>query len=60
MYYSSDEQDTPDMTGKASESHLQEKGTVKKANEEKKRRGTLLKRPNQEEGNIGQMRKYLC
>ena len=60
MYYSSDEQDTPDMTGKAFESHLQEKGTVKKVNEEKKSRGTLLKRPNQKEGNIGRMRKYLC
>ena len=30
MYYSSNEQDTPDMTGKAFESHLKEKDTSKK------------------------------
>ena len=30
MYYSSDEQNTPDMTGKAFESHLKEKNTAKK------------------------------
>ena len=35
MYYSRDEQDTPDMTGKAFESHLKEKDTAKKAKEEK-------------------------
>ena len=31
MYYSSDEQDTPDMTEKVFESHLKENGIVKKA-----------------------------
>ena len=30
MYYSSDEPNTPDMTGKAFESHLKEKNTAKK------------------------------
>ena len=60
MYYSRDEQDTPDMTGKAFESHLKEKGTAKKAKEEKeKKRNTAKKRPNQKEGSIGRMRKCL-
>ena len=31
MYYSSDEQDTQDVTGKVFESHLKEKDTAKKA-----------------------------
>ena len=35
MYYSSDEQDAPDMTGKAFESHPKEKDTAKKAKEKK-------------------------
>ena len=39
MYYSSDEQDTQDMTGKAFESHLKEKDTAKKAKEEKEEEG---------------------
>ena len=60
MYYGSDEQDTPDMTGKAFENHLKEKDAAKKAKEEKKKEGTLQKRPNQKEGRIGRMRKYLC
>ena len=49
MYYSSNEQDTPDMTGKAFESHLREKDTAKKAKEEKEKEGgTLQKRLSQE------------
>ena len=35
MYYSSDKQDTPDMTGKAFKSHLKKKDTAKKAKEGK-------------------------
>ena len=37
VYYSRDEQDTPDMTGKAFESHLKEKDTAKKIKEEKEK-----------------------
>ena len=37
MYYSSDEQDTPDMTGKTFESNLKERDTAKKAKEEKEK-----------------------
>ena len=49
MYYSSSKQDTPDMTGKAFESHLREKDTAKKAKEEKEKEGgTLQKRLSQE------------
>ena len=44
MYYSSDEQDTPDMTGKAFKSHLKEKDTAKKAKEEKEKEGNTAKK----------------
>ena len=44
MYYSRDEQDTPDMTGKAFESHLKEKGTAKKAKEEKEKKRNTAKK----------------
>ena len=44
MYYSSDEQDTPDMTGRAFESHLKEKDTAKKAKEEKEKKGNTAKK----------------
>ena len=44
MYYSRDEQDTPDMTGKAFESHLKEKDTAKKAKEEKEKEGNTAKK----------------
>ena len=44
MYYSSDEQDTPDMTGKASESHLKEKDTAKKPKEEKEKERNTAKK----------------
>ena len=44
MYYSSDEQDTPDMTGRAFESHLKEKDTAKKAKEEKEKEGNTAKK----------------
>ena len=44
MYYSRDEQDTPDMTGKAFESHLKEKGTAKKAKEEKEKKRDTAKK----------------
>ena len=44
MYYSSDEQDTPDMTGKVFESHLKEKDTAKKAKEEKEKEGNTAKK----------------
>ena len=44
MYYSSDEQDTPNMTGKAFESHLKEKDTAKKAKEEKEKEGNTAKK----------------
>ena len=60
MYYSSDEQDTSVMTGKAFESHLKENDISKKAKEEKEKESNTAKRPNQKEGRIGWMRKYLC
>ena len=68
MYYnySSDEHDTPDMTGQTFESHLKRKDTAKKAKEEKKKEGKksiqkkLQKRPIQKDGRTGWMRKYLC
>ena len=60
MYYSSDKQDTPDMTGKAFESHLKEKDTAKKAKEEKEKEENTAKKANQKEGRIARMRKYLC
>ena len=60
MYYSSDEQDTPDMIGKAFESHLKEKDTTKKTNEENKKEGTLQKIPYQKEARIGRVRNCLC
>ena len=44
MYYSSDEQDTPDMTGKAFKSHLKEKDTAKKAKDEKEKEGNTPKK----------------
>ena len=44
MYYSSDEQNTPDMTGKAFESHLKEKDTAKKPKEEKEKEGNTAKK----------------
>ena len=44
MYYSSDEQDTLAMTGKAFESHLKEKDTAKKAKEEKEKEGNTAKK----------------
>ena len=44
MYYSSDEKDTPDMTGKAFESHLKEKDTAKKAKKEKDKEGNTAKK----------------
>ena len=44
MYYSSDEQDTPNMTGKAFESHLKEKDTAKKVKEEKEKEGSTAKK----------------
>ena len=44
MYYSSDEQDIPDMTGKAFGSHLKEKDTAKKAKEEKEKEGNTAKK----------------
>ena len=44
MHYSSDEQDTPDMTGKAFESHLKETYTAKKAKEEKEKEGNTAKK----------------
>ena len=44
MYYSSDEQDTPDMTRKAFESHLKEKDTAKKAKEENEKEGSTAKK----------------
>ena len=44
MYYSSDEQDTPNMTGKAFESHLKEKDTAKKAKEKKEKEGNTAKK----------------
>ena len=37
MYYSSDEQNIPDMTGKAFESHMVENDTAKKAEEKKEK-----------------------
>ena len=43
MYYSIGEQDAPDMTGKAFESHLKEKDTAKKAKEEKEKEGNTAK-----------------
>ena len=44
MYYnySSDEQDTPDMTVKTFESHLKQKNTAKKAKEEKEKEGKKI------------------
>ena len=44
MYYSSDEQDTPDMTGKAFESHLKEKDTAKKTKEGNDKEGNTAKK----------------
>ena len=44
MYYSSDEQDTPDMTRKTFESHLKEKDIAKKAKEEKEKEGNTAKK----------------
>ena len=44
MYYSSDEQYTPDMIGKAFESHLKEKDTTKKTKEENKKVGDTAKK----------------
>ena len=44
MYYGSDEQETPDMTGKAFESHLKEKDTAKKAKEQKEKEGNTAKK----------------
>ena len=44
MYYSIDEQDTPDMTGKAFESRLNEKDTAKKAKEKKEKEGNTAKK----------------
>ena len=44
MYYSSDEQDTPDMTVKAFENHLKEKDTAKKAKEEKEKEGNTAEK----------------
>ena len=41
------------------ESHLKEI-LLKRPKKIRKRRGTLQKRPNQKEGRIGRMRKYLC
>ena len=43
MYYSSDEQDTPDMTGKLLKSHLKEEDTGKKAKEEKEKEENTAK-----------------
>ena len=51
MYYSSDEQDTSDMTGKAFESHLKEKDTAKKAKEEKEKEGSTVKKTKSKGGN---------
>ena len=44
MYCSSDEQDTPDMTGKAFENRLKEKDTAQKAKEEKQKEGNTAKK----------------
>ena len=43
MYYSIGEQDAPDMTAKAFESHLKEKDTAKKAKEEKEKEENTAK-----------------
>ena len=43
MYYSSNEQDTPDMTGKAFESHLKEKDTAKRPKKRSKSSRPLQK-----------------
>ena len=51
MYYSSDEQDTPDMTGKAFGSHLKEKDTAKKAKEVKENVGNTAKKTKSKGGN---------
>ena len=48
------------MTGKAAENHLKEKYTAKKAKEEKEKERNTAKIPDQKEGRIGRMRKYLC
>ena len=50
MHYSSDEQDTPDMTVKAFESHLKGKDTAKKAKEEKEKEGNTAKKTKSKEG----------
>ena len=44
MYYSSDKQDTPDMTGKVFESHLKGKDTAKKDKGEKEKEGKAAKK----------------
>ena len=44
MYYSSDEQDTPDMTEIAFESHLKEKHAAKKVKEEMEKEGNNAKK----------------
>ena len=51
MYYnySSDEQDTPDMTGKTFENHLKQKDTAKKAKEEKEKERNTAKKTNSKE-----------
>ena len=50
MYYSSDEQDTLAMTGKAFENHLKEKDTAKKAKKEKEKEGNTAKKTKSKEG----------
>ena len=44
MYYSNNEQDAPDMTGKAFESHLKKKDTAKKAKEEREKEENTAKK----------------
>ena len=52
MYYSSDEQDTLDITGKIFESHLKEKDTAKKAKEEKEKEGNAAKNTKSKGGKV--------
>ena len=50
MYYSSDEQDTPDMTGKTFESHLKKKDTAKRTKEEKEKKRNTAKKTKSKRG----------
>ena len=50
MYYSNDEQDTPDMTGKTFESQLKKKDTAKKAKEEQEKKRNTAKKTKSKRG----------